>query len=63
MPKETGYEQKRIVIEVGSKYKLKVKKTVPSKADKKVKYKSANKKIARVSSKGVVKGLKRARRK
>jgi len=63
VPRKLVMNKSRIVIEVGSKYKLKVKKTVPSKADKKVKYKSANKKIARVSSKGVVKGLKKGKTK
>ena len=57
-PKKIVMKKKSITVSVGGKYTLKVKKVSPSKASKAVTYKSKNKKIAKVTKKGVVKGVK-----
>lgn len=56
--KKITMNKKKVNITVGGKFTLKVKKVTPKKANKAVKYKSSNKKIASVSKKGVVKGKK-----
>ena len=56
-------KKKSITVSVGGKYTLKVKKVSPSKASKAVTYKSKNKKIAKVTKKGVVKGVKEGKTK
>ncbi len=62
-PKKIVMKKKSITVSVGGKYTLKVKKVSPSKASKAVTYKSKNKKIAKVTKKGVVKGVKEGKTK
>jgi len=54
--KKIVMNKKKITINVGEKFKLKVKKVKPSKAGKKVKYRSKDVTVAKVSKKGVVEG-------
>ena len=56
-PKKIKLNKKKLTITVGQTEKLTAKVT-PKKANQKVKWKTSNKKIATVSSKGVVKGKK-----
>lgn len=53
-PKKIYVTPTKKTLTVGKKVKIKVKTVKPKKASKSVKYKSSNKKIATVSSKGVV---------
>ena len=53
-PKKIYVTPTKKTLTVGKKVKIKVKAVKPKKASKSVKYKSSNKKIATVSSKGVV---------
>lgn len=56
--KVSNVADKTLVLKKGSSFSLKVKVTVSGKASKKVRFKSANKKIATVSKKGKIKALK-----
>lgn len=53
--KKITLNKKKLTLEVGSKYKLKVKKATPAKASKKVTWKTSKKAVATVTKKGVVK--------
>lgn len=53
-PTKITLNAKKLTLTVGKKAKIKVKSVKPKKASKSVSYKSSNKKIATVSSKGVV---------
>lgn len=53
-PKKIVMNKKKVTLEVGATFKLKVKKVTPKKASKAVSYKSAKKKIAKVSKKGKI---------
>lgn len=53
--KKIVMNKKKITLEAGKSFKLKVKKVKPAKASKKVTYKSNKKKVATVSKKGVIK--------
>lgn len=55
-PKKLYLKTTTTVVDIGGKTKVSVKKTKPSKASRSVRWKSSNKKIAVVSSKGVVTG-------
>ncbi len=57
-PTKITLNAKTKTIDTGKSFKLQVKSVTPKKADKSVKYTTSNKKIATVSSKGVVKALK-----
>ena len=57
--KKIVMNKKKVTLEVGKSFKLKVKKVTPAKASKKVTYKSSSKKIATVSKKGVIKAKKK----
>lgn len=57
-PKKLKLNKTSVSIEVGAKTTLKVKSATPSKASKSVKWTTSNKKVATVTSKGVVKGVK-----
>ena len=57
-PKKITMNKKKITLEVGKTFKLKVKTVKPKKASKAVTYKSNKKSVATVSKKGVVKGKK-----
>lgn len=56
--KKIVMNKKKVTLNVGKTFKLKVKKVTPSKASKAVTYKSSKKKVATVSKKGVIKGIK-----
>lgn len=58
-PKKLYLKTTTTVVDIGGKTKVSVKKTKPSKASRSVRWKSSNKKIAVVSSKGVVTGKKK----
>ena len=58
-PKKLYLKTTTTVVDIGGKTKVSVKKTKPSKASRSVRWKSSNKKIAAVSSKGVVTGKKK----
>lgn len=62
-PKKIIMNKKSVTLRAGSTYKLKVKKVSPKKAKKSVRYKSKNKKIAKVSSKGVITAMKKGKTK
>lgn len=53
--KKIVMNKKKVTLEAGKSFKLKVKKVKPAKASKKVTYKSNKKKVATVSKKGVIK--------
>lgn len=53
--KKITLNKKKLTLEVGSKYTLKVKKATPAKASKKVTWKTSKKAVATVTKKGVVK--------
>lgn len=55
-PKKITMNKKKVTLEAGKTFKLKVKKVTPKKASKAVTYKSSKKKVATVSKKGVIKG-------
>ena len=58
-PKKLYLKATTTVVDIGGQAKVSVKKTKPSKASRSVRWKSSNKKIAAVSSKGVVTGKKK----
>ena len=58
-PKAITLSKTSQTVYIGQKYTLKVKAVTPKKADKDVKWKTSDKKIATVSSKGVVTGKKK----
>lgn len=55
-PKKITMNKKKVTLEAGKTFKLKVKKVTPKKASKAVTYKSSKKKVATVNKKGVIKG-------
>lgn len=59
--KVTNISKKTINVGVGKKFSLKVKVTASGKISKTVKYKSSNSKVAYISKKGVIKGLKKGK--
>ena len=60
-PKAITLSKKTQTVYIGQKYTLKVKAVTPQKADKDVKWKTSNKKIATVSQNGTVTGKKNLR--
>lgn len=57
-PKKITMNKKKVTLEEGKTFKLKVKQVKPKKASKAVTYKSNKKSVATVSKKGVIKGKK-----
>lgn len=62
-PKKIVLNKTKVKLNVGKTFKLKVKKVVPKKANSAVTYKSSKKKVATVSKKGVIKGIREGKAK